>query len=238
MIGIGTIVNGAAVIAGGLLGLLLNKGLPKRFQEIITTSVGLAVIFIGAAGTLLQMLVVEKTGLASQGAMMAVVSLVLGSLLGELLQIEHQMERFGSWLKVRVGEAGDTNFIDGFLVASMTICIGAMAIVGPLQEGLTGDASMLFTKAILDGIILVVLASTTGRGALFSVIPLVVLQGSVTLFARFLQNVVSQPIIDSISLLGSMLIFCIGVNLMFNKHIKVANMLPALLVGAVYTVLF
>ena len=229
MIGLGTIINAATVIAGGLVGLMLKKGLKQRFQDIITQALGLSVIFIGISGALKEIFVIQADGIATQGVMMMVICIAIGAIVGEWINIEKYTEQFGEFLKRKAKSEGDTRFVDGFVNASLTICIGAMAIVGSLQDGLTGDYSMLATKAILDGVILVVFAANYGIGPIFSVIPLVILQGGVTLLARVIEPFMTQQAISDMSLVGSMLIFCIGVNLMFKTKIKVANMLPVLI---------
>lgn len=144
------------------------------------------------------------------------------------------METFGEWLKEKCGGKDDNRFVEGFVAASLTICIGAMAIVGSLQDGMTGDASMLNAKAVLDGVILVVFASAYGKGALFSAIPVGILQGTITLFANALAPLLTDQIIGDLTLVGNMLIFCVGVNLISEKKFRVANMLPALIFVVVY----
>ena len=229
MIGLGTIINAATVIAGGMVGLMLKKGLKQRFQDIITQALGLSVIFIGISGALKEIFVIQSSGLETQGVMMMVICIAVGAIVGEWINIERYTEQFGEFLKRKAKSEGDTRFVDGFVNASLTICIGAMAIVGSLQDGLMGDYSMLATKAILDGVILIVFAANYGIGPIFSVIPLVILQGGVTLLARVIEPFMTQRAISDMSLVGSMLIFCIGVNLMFKTKIKVANMLPVLI---------
>jgi uncharacterized membrane protein YqgA involved in biofilm formation len=229
MIGLGTIVNSAAVVAGGLIGLALKRGLKQRFQDILMQALGLSVIFIGIAGVLQQMLVISGEGLETTGAMKMVVSLVLGSLLGEAIDIQRHTERLGEWLKKKFGGRSDGGFVDGFVSTSLTICVGAMAIVGALQDGLTGDPSMLYIKAVLDGVIVIVFASVFGKGAIFSAIPVFLFQGSITLLASFVQPFMTDALIGYLSFIGSALIFCIGTNLMFKTNIKVANLLPSLI---------
>ena len=166
-----------------------------------------------------------------------IASLALGAVAGELLNLEGGVARLGSWLREKSGSSGDSRFISAFVSASCTVCIGAMAVVGSIQDGLTGDPSTLFTKSILDGMIIMVFASTYGVGAIFSALPVGVFQGAVTLCAGLLSPVFSQSVIDNLSFLGSILIFCVGINLAFGPKFRVANMLPALVIGAVYTAL-
>lgn len=235
MIGLGTIINAAAVIAGGFVGMVIKKGLKQRFQDTILQALGLAVIFLGISGTLEELFVVDKSRITSVGTMLMVGSLVLGAIVGEWINIEGHIENFGAFLKRKVKSEHDHGFIEGFVVTSLTICVGAMAIVGALQDGLTGDYSMLATKAILDGAIVIIFAATFGIGAIFSVVPLVILQGSVTLLARVIQPFMTEEMISNLSLVGSMLIFCVGANLLLKAKIKVANMLPALLFVVLYS---
>ena len=237
MAGVGTLVNAAAVIAAGILGLILKKGIQKRFQDIVTKAIGLAVIFIGISGTLSEILVIEKGEITTQGSMMLIISLVAGALLGEWIDLEGYAEKFGGWLKHKARSDGDSLFIEGFVVTSLTICIGAMAVVGALNDGLTGDASMLYTKAILDFIIVIIFASTYGAGVIFSVIPLVVFQGSITILARFIAPYLTGEVIGNLSMVGSVLIFCVGLNLTFKAGLKIANLLPALLVAVLFTLI-
>lgn len=229
MPGIGTLINAAAVLIGGGIGLGLRRGLPARFQRMMMQALGLATLFIGISGTLEKMLAVTSGGLQAQGTLLTVLSLALGALIGEAVNIERQFEKLGEWLKTRFGRDSDSRFLEGFLTSSLTICFGAMAIVGALQDGLVHDPSMLITKAILDGIIIMIFASALGRGAVFSVIPLVLFQGSITFLAQWIAPLLSEAMIADCSMVGSMLIFCVGVNLMFETKIKVANLLPSLI---------
>lgn len=228
MPGLGTLINCAGVIGGGILGMMIKKGLSERFQNILIQAVGLCVIFLGISGTLTQMLTVDGGVIVSGGTMMIIFSLALGALLGELLNIEKHTEEFGEWIKVKTGSGSDGSFVDGFVTTSLTICIGAMAVVGAIQDGITGDISMLCAKAVLDAIIVFVMASSMGKGCIFSVIPLGLFQGGITLLSRVIEPLLTPQAVSNMSMVGSMLIFCVGVNLMFQKKIKVANMLPAL----------
>ena len=237
MAGVGTLVNSAAVIAAGILGLILKKGIQKRFQDIVTKAIGLAVIFIGISGALSEIMVIQNGKITTQGSMMLIISLVLGALLGEWIGLEEYIQKFGGWLKHKAKSDGDSLFIEGFVVTSLTICIGAMAVVGALNDGLTGDASMLYTKAVLDFVIVIIFASTYGAGVIFSVIPLAVFQGTITVLARFIAPYLNDMMIGNLSLVGSVLIFCVGLNLVFKSGLKIANLLPALLVAVLYTLI-
>jgi uncharacterized membrane protein YqgA involved in biofilm formation len=234
MRGIGTIVNVLAVFAGGGIGLIFRGGLKARFQEIIMQALGLAVIFIGAAGALKGIFVITGETLETAGTMAMILSLVIGSVVGEWINVEDKMEQFGAWLKNKAKGKDDPKFVEGFVTATLVICTGAMAVVGSIQDGLSGDPSMLFAKAMLDAVIVLVFASTLGKGVLFSAIPLGIFQGSITLFAKVIEPILTEQMIGNLSFIGSMLIFCVGVNLAFGKKFRVGNMLPALLVAIAY----
>ena len=180
MHGLGTIINAAAIIAGGLLGLVFKKVLREQMQETLLRATGVCVMILGIGGAMAEMLTVENGLLAARGSLMMILCFVFGSFTGELLNIEGGFERLGIWLRKKSGSGGDRDFLNAFLSASLTVCIGAMAVVGSIQDGLTGDYSMLTAKAVLDFVIIMVLAASMGRGAVFSAVPVAVLQGSVT----------------------------------------------------------
>ena len=241
MIGTGTIVNVLAIIAGGLLGLLAKGRRKLRGQDGVIHALGLATMFIGAGNALCGMLAVSQSSLTTFGTrdtLFMILALALGTAVGEWMDLDGRMEQLGIWLKARADRrGGDSQFVQGFVTASLVVCIGAMAIVGSIQDGLSGDPSTLYTKSILDFLIVMIFASTYGKGAIFSALPVGVLQGSVTLCAGLLAPVFRPAIISNLSFLGNMLIFCVGVNLCFGPKFKVANMLPALVFGAVFTAL-
>jgi len=240
MFGLGTIVNVGAIILGGLIGLLFRGGLKEHYQTGVIRAMGLCTVFIGASGALPGMLVVENgalTGVSSKETLGMILALALGTLIGEWIDFDGRLETLGAWLKEKATRGNDSRFIEGFVTASLTVCIGAMAIVGSIEDGLLGDPSTLFTKSILDFIIVIIFASTYGKGAIFSALPVGVLQGSVTLLAGFLAPVFSPEVIANLSCLGSILIFCVGSNLAFQAKFRVANMLPALVLGGLYTAL-
>ena len=230
MVGLGTIINTAAVVAGGLLGLLLKNGIAKEFETILMQALGLATIFIGAGGVLKYMLVVENGAVDTRGTMLLIFSLVIGCILGQWLNIESKMEVLGVKLKAAVRIKNDNRFVEGFVTTSLIICVGAMAIVGAMQDGLSGDSSMLVAKALLDFALVAILASAYGVGPIFSAIPIFVYQGAITLIAMLFGTVISDALIGELSFVGSALIFCVGVNLVREKTFRVANMLPALLI--------
>lgn len=230
MIGLGTIANTVAVIVGGAVGLLLKKGIAKRFEKILMQALGLATMFIGISGVLEHMLVVESGSISTQGTILLIFSLVIGCLLGQWVDIASKMETLGERVKALAKVKNDNRFVDGFVTASLIICVGAMAIVGAIEDGLTGDSSTLIAKSLLDLVIVAVLTAAYGIGAAFSAIPIFVYQGVITLIAALFGAVISDALIADLSFVGSALVFCVGVNLVREKTFSVANMLPALLI--------
>ena len=231
MIGFGTILNTLAILAGGLLGGLFGKFLGENVQDGVIKACGVSTLFIGISGALEKMLSVESGVVVSSGSMLIIACLVIGGIAGELLGIENGFERFGSWLKIKSGNAKDKRFVDAFVTASLTVCIGAMAIVGSIADGLTGDYSILATKSILDLVIIMVMSCSLGKGAVFSAIPVAILQGSITALAGLLRPIMTEGALNNLSLVGNVLIFCVGVNLVWGKKVKVANLLPGILVA-------
>lgn len=238
MIGLGTIANVAAIIVGGGIGLLLKGGLKEHYQQSLQKAMGLCTIFIGASGALTGMIYIENGTLTTINTLPMIIAMVIGTVIGEFFDFDGKMETLGHYLKEKASASGDNRFVEGFVTASLTVCIGAMAIVGSIQDGLLGDPSTLYTKAVLDFVIVMVFASTYGKGTLFSALPVGVLQGSITLLAALLGGgTLPQPVIENLSFLGSVLIFCVGINLAFGPKFRVANMLPALVISAVMVAL-
>ena len=234
MIGLGTLINAACVLLGGAMGFLFGRALKPRYQDIMVKACGLSTIFIGASGAFQHMLIITPDGIETTGAMLLVITLCLGGLLGEILDIEGHIEQFGEWLKIRSRSERDPRFIEGFTSASFTICIGAMAIIGPMNDAIHHDYTLLITKGILDAIVVMALTSSLGKGAIFSVIPLILWQGAMTLLARLIMPVMTDAALNCLSLVGNVLIFCVGLNLLFGKKVKVANYLPALLLAVLW----
>lgn len=233
MFGLGTIINTAAIIIGGLCGYLFGRFLTERHQDTLTKSCGVCVLFIGIGGALEGMLTVQGNGVSSGGTMLMVSCLAIGALIGEILNIEDKFEQFGEWLKIKSGNAKDKRFVEGFVTASLTVCIGAMAIVGAIEDGIMGDTSILITKAILDFIIIMVMTCSLGKGCIFSAIPVAAFQGSITILARLVKPIMTEAALANLSLIGSILIFCVGLNLVWGKKIRVANLLPGLVIAVV-----
>ena len=233
MAGLGTLINIAGIVVGGILGLLFGKLLKQQHQQALIRVCGISTLFIGIGGALEGMLTVSGSGVVSGSAMMIVICLSLGALIGEVLNIEDGFERFGQWLKIKTGNAKDRQFVDGFVTASLTVCIGAMAIVGAIEDGIAKDPSILATKAILDLIIVMVMTSSLGKGCIFSAIPVGILQGGVTVLATILRPLMTPAAQGNLSMIGSILIFCVGVNLVWDKRIRVANLLPAVVLAVI-----
>lgn len=234
MIGVGTLINTAAVIVGGLIGLLLKNGLKEDLQKSLQKACGIATIFIGASGTLGRMFVIRDGGIETKGSMLLIFSLVIGIAIGELLRLESRMDNLGEKIKRLVHRENDNRFVDSFVNVSLIICVGAMAIVGSIQDGMSGDYSMLAAKSILDFVIVMVFASSGGVGSVFAAIPLFLYQGAITLAAAVGGSFISETIINDLSFVGSALIFCVGLNLAVGKKIPVGNLLPALMVPVAY----
>lgn len=233
MYGLGTIINTAAIVAGGAGGALFGRFLKENIQDTLTKVCGVSTLFIAITGALEQMLTVENGAIVCHGAMLVIGCLTIGAVIGELLNLEGAFERFGEWLKQKTGNARDKRFVDAFVTASLTVCIGAMAIVGSIEDGISGDYSILATKAVLDFIIIMVMSCSMGRGAIFSAIPVAILQGSITVLAGLLRPVMTVGALANLSMVGNVLIFCVGINLIWDKKVRVANLLPSIVAAVI-----
>ena len=225
MFGLGTIINVTAIVAGGVMGLLFGKKLTERYQSNLMMASALCVLFIGVSGCM---------ELSSSGSMMMIACFAVGALLGEWIDLDTKMERFGEWLKEKTKSDGDNAFVDAFVTASLTVCIGAMAVVGSIRDGIYGDYSILTAKAVLDMIIVAIMTASMGKGCIFSAIPVGMFQGAMTLLAKVIEPFLTNEGLADMSLTGSVLIFCVGVNLIWGKKVKVANLLPAIFLAAVW----
>ncbi len=219
---LGTVVNTFAIVAGGAAGVILRKGVPERYGESVMHAIGLAVILIGVRGAL-----------KSDDLLVVIISIVIGTLIGEGLQLEAWLERTGRFLESRFDQTGGS-FTKGFVTASLIYCVGAMAIVGSLESGLSGDHQTLYAKSILDGTASIVLASTLGIGVLFSALPVFLYQGTITMSASFLKPYLVTEVILQMSSVGGLLIMAIGLNILEIKKIRVGNMLPAIFMPLLY----
>ncbi len=244
MPGLGVIVNVVAVLAGTAIGLVFGSLIAERFRLIAFSGIGLATMVIGASMSLGGMADLSVSELGSWSALVLVGSLVVGALVGEALRIEYWLERFGQVLQQAAykapvlapgkadqpGEKGHT-LVEGFVTASLLFCVGAMTILGSIQDGL-GDPSLLYLKSLLDGIASIALATTLGAGVGLSVIPIIIIQGGIAAGAHSVEAFITPEVIGSIQAVGGALIFAIGLDLAGIKRLPVGNMLPAILIGA------
>ena len=235
MIGLGTIINVTFIVAGGLAGVLFGNRLNQRSRETLMLANAVAVLFIGIAGALQQMFVMAENGrLETSGTMMLIASLAIGAIIGEWINLEDRIEQFGEWLKAKTGNSKDAGFVNAFVTASLTVCIGAMAVVGSIEDGAAGNHSILLAKAVLDLIIVMIMAASMGKGCIFSAVPVGLFQGTITVLAVLIRPFITDQAMNSLSLVGSVLIFCVGVNLFWGKKIRVANLLPGLIVAVIW----
>jgi len=236
MIGIGTIINVLTVILGSGIGMAIKKGIPESMQKSVIKTLGIAVMFIGISGVLQEMIVITEDGITTQGTMLMIISLVIGVVAGELCKIETRLEAIGDKLKQwKIFSGVNASFTEGFVTATLVVCIGAMAIIGSFNDGLGIGPDVLITKSILDFISTMIFASALGAGVMCSAIPMGIYQGALTLLSSFVHPFLEGTnIVSDLTLVGSVLIFAVGINLFSSKSIKVGNMLPALLVPIIY----
>ncbi len=219
---LGTVVNTLAILAGGTVGLLINRGLNKSYQETIMQGMALVILVIGISNAL-----------ETQNMILVIASVVIGSFLGSLLKIEAKLESLGQFLQSKVG-GSTSNIAVAFVSTSLIFCVGAMAIVGALESGIHNQHDTLFAKSMLDGISSIIFASTLGVGVLFSALAVFIYQGSLTLLAGLLAHWFVPALITEMSAIGGILIIAIAINILEIKKIKVGNMLPAIFVPVLY----
>lgn len=230
MPGLGTAANVAAIFIGSLLGLLLKKGLPEKWQQTIMSGIALCILVIGI-----------QMALQTGNIIITIVSLVIGSIIGESVGIEKNVNLLGDWVgkKVASGEASAAKKIaEGFVSASLLFCIGAMAVVGSIQDGLGGDHTTLYAKATLDGIISLVLAANMGVGVMLSAVSVGLYQGCITLAAGFVEPFITSDVLKEITAVGGVMIMAIGTNMLHMTEIRISNMLPGIIVAAVLAEFF
>jgi uncharacterized protein len=221
---LGTIVNSLAILAGGVFGLVFRKGISARFSHTVMQGLGLAVFMIGLAGAL-----------QSENVLLLIFSMVIGSLIGEALNIEEALSRLGQWIEKRSGQ-GEGQVARGFVTASLLYCVGAMAIVGALESGLTGNHETLYAKSLLDGVTAVIFASTLGIGVLLSSLSVLIYQGAITMAASLVAGFLIESVIIEMSAIGGLLIMGISINILEIKKVPVGNMLPAVFIPLLYPV--
>ena len=235
MILLGTIVNVLSIIIGGLAGLVLKRFLSERITESVMQGVGLAVLIVGLSGALSSSFTVVDGGIASGHILIMIISLAIGALIGELMQIEDRLHGFAKLCESKFVKPGQTStFAQGFVMATLVFCVGSMAIVGSLEDGINKNRDILFAKSVLDGIVAMIFASTMGAGVLFSAAVVGLYQGAITLLAIFIAPYFNDVVVAQISLVGSVLIMSIGLNMLGIAKIKVSNLLPAIFVPVVY----
>ncbi|MBQ3044840.1 MAG: DUF554 domain-containing protein [Clostridia bacterium] len=228
---IGTLVNAVAVIVGGLIGLLLKKGIKESYTESINKALGLAILIIGLNGVISNMFTVENGKLKSSGELMLVIFLVLGTFAGELLKLDDRFSRFCKGIESKFKSDG---FAAGFINSTVLFCVGAMSIVGSINDGLTGDSSVLFVKSALDFVNAIIFAATLGYGVIFTFIPILLYQGGISLLAGVLSGVLQGELLEQICMVGYAIIMAIGLNFLLQKKFKTLNMVPALLLPVAY----
>lgn len=219
---IATLVNVIAIVLGSLLGYFMRKGIKSEYKETIIDGIGLSVLIMGIMSTI-------KT----DNFLLVIASIVIGSVIGEMLGIEKGLDKIGFRLQKRFGKNG-SDLSQGFITATLVFCIGAMAIVGSIEAGLTGDYKTLFAKSVIDGVTALIFTSSLGIGVMFSAVPVLLYQGTITLLSLPLRKILTPPIINEMSAVGGVLIVGIAINLMGIKKIRVSNMLPSLLVPIIY----
>lgn len=222
---LGTIVNSLAIIIGSLLGMFFKNGIKDDYKNTIMDGIGLSVVLIGIMG-----------GIKSENIVLLIVSIVLGSLVGEIIGIERKLNALGDKMEKSFGK-GDSNFSKGFVTASLIYCIGAMAIIGSLESGIQGNHQTLYAKSILDGISAIVFSSTLGIGVAFSAIPVFIYQGIITLLSSSIKDILVPEVINEMSAIGGVLIMAIGVNILGIKKIRVGNLLPAVFIPIIFYLL-
>jgi len=221
----GTLVNTLAIIAGGLAGLALKGGIPHKYMETVMHAIALAVILIGL-----------KTALVGNDLLLVIISMAVGSIIGEFLKIEARLEDLGQWLEKKFSKSGG-GIAKGFVAASLLFCVGSMAIVGSMESGLSGNHQTLFAKSVLDGVAAVVLASSLGFGVVLSAGSVFIYQGAIALTASMLKPLLIPPVMAQMSCVGGLLIMAVGMNILEIKKIKAGNMIPAIFIPLIWFLL-
>jgi len=231
----GTIVNAIGIIVGGLLGLLFKRGIPERINNAILKVVGIAVLIVGLNGVLTAMLSVGGDGrLTANGIILLFISLAAGCVAGELIRIEDRLNSFSDKIEKKLKA---DNFTKGFVTASIVFVVGALGIVGAINDGLTGDSTVLFTKAMLDGITAILLAATLGFGVPFSAAPVFIYQGAIAMLARFIAPYITDDFVRMFSMVGYAIVVLLGFNFLADIKARVANLLPALAFPIIYYII-
>ncbi|MBP1924546.1 putative membrane protein YqgA involved in biofilm formation [Sedimentibacter acidaminivorans] len=223
---LGTIVNSLAIVVGGLTGFFFKNIIPARLSDSMLKASAMAVLLVGI-----------KLSLVGENLTLLIVSLILGTLIGELVNIEGKLDKLGKFVESKFKNK-DSNITQGFVSCTLIYCVGSMAIVGSIQSGLTGNHEILFSKAVLDGIISITMAVTMGIGVVLSSVSVFIYQGSITMLAQFLQSVLSDVVVSEMTAIGGVLIMAIALNFLEIKRIKVGNMIPAVFIPIIYFMIF
>ena len=232
----GTIVNVIAILAGSLIGVLLKRGIPEHINAAIIKAEGVAILVIGLNGVLTAMLFFGADGkLHADGALLLLISLAAGCLIGEVVKIEDRLNGLSGVMERKLKA---DNLSKGFVTATLIFVIGAMSIVGALNDGLSGDHTILFTKSMLDFITAIVLTASLGIGVIFAAIPVFIVQGAIAVLARIISPYISEELIRLFSMVGYALVMALGLNFLADTKIRVANLLPALAVPIAYYYIF
>ncbi len=234
----GTIINGILIIAGTVAGLLFKKLMPERLKNTLLQAVGLIVVFVGIGGAVSATLTFSEGAFGTKDTLNMIISMVIGTIIGELINIEKRLDTFGAFCQKKLVKGGEkSTFGEGLVTASLIFCVGAMAVVGSLDNGIRGDNSTLVAKGVIDGITSMVLSSTLGIGVMFSAIPVFIYQGAISLLGVYIEPLLSVTVISQMSFTGSILIFAIGFNMLSPLKIKVGNMLPAIFMPIVIDII-
>lgn len=223
---LGTLINAGTVILGSIIGLILHQRLPEKITKIVFQGIGLFTLFLGFT-------MAAKTN----HYLIMIFSIVIGSIIGQLLSIDSALDRFSDYLKQKVRSDND-KFTDGLITAFLLFCMGSMTILGAFEEGLGGKPNLLLTKSMLDGFSSIALSAGLGIGVIFSVIPLLIYQGGLTLFAGWLGEFFNEIVINEMSAVGGLILIGLGINILEIKKIKVVNMLPGLVVAVILAYIF
>lgn len=224
----GTIVNTLVVLLGSIFGLFIKGGLKDRYKDIIMDAIPLAVLFIGASGAISNMIKPEANPI------LFIVSLVLGAIIGEFFDIDKGFNNLGNFIQKKLSKNENSNISQGFVASSLLFCVGSMSILGSLESGLQGIHKILLAKSVLDGVTATIMATTLGIGVSLSAFTILIYQGSITLMAGYIQPYLSNDMIRELSIVGGILIFALGLNMMNLKKIKVANLLPSLVIPVIF----
>lgn len=227
---LGTIVNAITVIICSLIGVFLKGGIKDRYQNIIMAGLGISVIYVGATTA------ISNLQDANANPVLFIISIVIGSIIGEWIDIELRLEHLGDFLQKKLNNSS-SNISQGFVSASLIFCVGTMAILGSIESGISGNHTTLYIKSILDGVMSIILASSIGIGVILSAGTILIYQGAITIFASSLEPLMTVDVLREINIIGGILISCIGINVLGIKKIKVGNILPAIIIPFLYYLL-